>query len=163
MGKTKEDEIKEVDNSYFHFGYDDSILQKTGEMVLSVIFKLSPEAKDVLWARGMEALEYRKKTQPAGASAGCVFRNISMLEAINIPTPGRITSVGYLIGKAGLKGKRIGDAVISDIHANYILNAGHAKSEDVVGLIKLIKSEILKMFNVQINLEIKTIGIDNLN
>ncbi|MFH1833062.1 MAG: UDP-N-acetylmuramate dehydrogenase [Candidatus Levyibacteriota bacterium] len=160
---TKEGEVKDVDNSYFHFGYDESILQKTGEMILSVVFKLSPEAKNVLWERGTNALEYRKKTQPAKASAGCAFRNISMLEAINIPTPDRITSVGYLIEKAGLKGKRIGDAVISDMHANYILNAGHAKAEDVLKLINLIKGEIFKMFNVKINLEIKTIGIDTLN
>ena len=150
--------IKEVDNSYFHFVYDKSILQETGEILLSVVFSLEKGDKKVLWERGMEALNYRNSTQPKGASAGCTFRNISIVEAIRVPTPDRITSAGYLIDKAGLKGKRIGDAMISDLHANFILNMGAAKAQDVVGLVNLMKSEVYKKFGVHLALEVKTVG-----
>src|SRR5581483_1965547 len=97
--------IKDVDQSYFHFAYDKSILQQTGEILISAVFKLDPTDKTVLWERATEALSYRTETQPKGASAGCTFRNISIVEAMSIPTPERITSAGYLIDKAGLKGK----------------------------------------------------------
>lgn len=155
---TPEGEIKEVSHDYFHFAYDKSILQTTGEIVLSVVFGLKPLEKKELWARGTEALEYRVSTQPKGASAGCTFRNISTDEALRVPTPATITSAGYLIDKAGLKGKRVGDAMISDMHANFILNMGQAKAEDVVGLVRLIKEEVYKKFSVHLALEVKTVG-----
>ncbi|MBI2430683.1 MAG: UDP-N-acetylmuramate dehydrogenase [Candidatus Levybacteria bacterium] len=155
---TKDGEVKEVDNSYFHFAYDKSILQESKEIVLSVVFRLSPEDKKILWERGMEALDYRNSTQPKGASAGCTFRNISIVDAMRVPTPDRITSAGYLIDKTGLKGKRIGDAMISDMHANFILNMGHAKAEDVLALVNLIKDEVKRKFDVPLHLEVKTIG-----
>lgn len=155
---TKEGEIKEVDNAYFHFGYDKSILQETGEIVISATFKLVPEDKKVLWERGMEALNYRNETQPKGVSAGCTFRNISIVEALRVPTPDKITSAGFLIDKAGLKGKKIGDAMISPLHANFILNLGNAKAQDVVDLINLVKDEVFKNFGVHLALEVKTVG-----
>lgn len=155
---TKEGDIKEVDKAYFNFSYDKSILQETGEVILSAIFELKPIEKKVLWERGMEALNYRTETQPKGSSAGCTFRNISIAEALRVPTPEKITSAGYLIDKAGLKGKKIGGAMISDMHANFILNGGNAKSEDVVNLIQLAKDEVFKKFGVHLTLEVKIIG-----
>lgn len=155
---SRDGDIKEVDNGYFKFAYDKSILQESGEIVLSVIFKLTPEDKKILWKRGMEALSYRTETQPKGASAGCTFRNISIADAMRVPTPQQITSAGFLIDKAGLKGKRIGDAMISSLHANFILNLGHAKAADVVDLVNLMKEEVYKKFGVKLALEVKTVG-----
>lgn len=150
--------IKEVDNSYFRFNYDKSYIQKTGEIVLSVIFQMSPFVKRNLWEKATEALNYRNKTQPKKTSAGCIFRNISLSEALSIPTPDRITSAGYFIEKSGLKGKKIGDAVISDIHANYIVNLGNAKAKDIMDLIRLTKKTVFEKFGVNLILEINTIG-----
>lgn len=155
---TKEGEIKDVDNNYFHFAYDKSILQETGEILLSATFKLERTDKEILWKRGMEALNYRNATQPKGASAGCTFRNISIVDAVRIPTPERITSAGYLIDKAGLKGKRIGNAMISDLHANFILNLGNAKAKDITHLVQLMKDEVYRKFGVHLALEVKTVG-----
>lgn len=155
---TRDGEIKEVDNSYFKFAYDKSILQETGEIVLSVVFKLKAVDKKILWERGMEALKYRTETQPKGASAGCTFRNISIVDAMRVPTPNSITSAGFLVDKAGLKGKKIGDAMISDLHANFILNLGNAKAKNVVDLVTLMKDEVYKKFGVQLALEVKTVG-----
>ena len=114
--------------------------------------------KKELWNRGMDALSHRNDFQPKGASAGCTFRNISIVEALTIPTPDQITSAGYLIDKAGLKGKRIGDAMISDKHANFILNLGNAKAQDIIGLTTLIKDEVKQKFGIPLHLEVKTIG-----
>lgn len=154
----KNGEVKEVDHDYFQFAYDKSRLQETGEIVLSVVFKLEATDKKKLWERGMEALSYRSDTQPKGASAGCTFRNISIVEATSIPTPDRITSAGYLIDKAGLKGFRIGGAQISDKHANFILNLGNAKTHDVTELVTAMKREVLKKFGVHLALEVRTVG-----
>lgn len=155
---TKDGVIKDVDRSYFRFAYDKSILQETSEIILSVIFRLDPLDKKILWERGMEALEYRTRTQPKGSSAGCTFRNISVSEATRIPTPVAITSAGYLIDKSGLKGKKVGGAMISDTHANFILNLGDAKGSDVTKLIDLIKEDVYKKFGVKLQLEVKTVG-----
>lgn len=155
---TQDGEVKEVDNAYFHFAYDKSILQETGEIVLSVIFKLKAEDKKMLWEKGMEALNYRTQTQPKGASAGCTFRNISIVDAMRVPTPSNITSAGFLIDKAELKGKKVGDAMISDLHANFILNLGEAKAQNVVDLVNLMKDEVYKKFKVHLALEVRTIG-----
>lgn len=154
----KEGEVREVDKEYFRFAYDKSSLQETGEIVVSATFMLSPEDKQVLWERGMEALTYRNETQPKGLSAGCTFRNISIADAITVPTPERITSAGYLIDKAGLKGKKIGNAMISDKHANFIINTGEAKADDVVGLVEMIKNEVFQKFGVHLSLEVRTVG-----
>lgn len=145
---TRKGEVHEVDKSYFKFAYDQSILQETGEIVLSVTFKLKPIDKKILWERGMETLEWRNKTQPKGLSAGCIFRNIET------------TSAGYLIDKAGLKGKGQGEAIISGLHANFILNKGGAKTEDILGLINLAKEEVYKKFGVKLQLEVKPVGFD---
>ncbi len=155
---TKEGDIKEVDKSYFQFGYDKSILQTTGEVVLSAVFRLLPMDVKMLWDRGMEALHYRNDTQPKGASAGCTFRNISIADAMSASIPEKITSAGFLIDRAGLKGKKIGDAMISDLHANFILNTGNAKAEDVVSLVTLMKESVYKKFGVHLALEVKTAG-----
>jgi len=155
---TKDGEIKEVDNSYFKFGYDKSILQETNEILLTAVFRFSPFDKKELWKRGTEAMEYRNKTQPKGPSAGCVFRNISIVDALRIKTPEQTTSAGYLIDKAGLKGKKIGNAMISNDHANFILNMGGAKAEDVIALVKLCEDEVFKKFGVKLNMEVRKIG-----
>ncbi len=155
---TRDGEIKEVDKAYFRFAYDKSSLQQTHETLLSVVFRLLPEDKDILWERANSALEHRGSTQPKGASAGCTYRNISTVEAMTAATPDNVTSAGYLIDKAGLKGTRVGDAVISDKHANFVLNMGSATAQDVRELLEIVKKEVLRKFNVHLNLEVREVG-----
>ena len=61
---------------------------------------------------------------------------------------------GYLIDKAGLKGKKIGDAMVSEKHANFIVNLGNAKAKDVQKLIAHVKKKIKKIFGVELKEEI---------
>ena len=94
-----------------------------------------------------EYLQYRKDTQPlALPSAGCVFRN-----------PPR-DSAGRLVEAAGLKGVRIGDAQVSDKHANFVVNVGAARAKDVLDLIRKVRREVRRKTGVSLNLELKVIG-----
>ena len=67
-------------------------------------------------------------------------------------------SAVYLIDKAGLKGTKIGDAEISKQHANFFINHGNAKANDIIELIRLARIKVLEKFGIKLDLEIKTIG-----
>lgn len=135
--------IKKVNRNYFKFAYDYSILQKTKEIIFEGIFNVKKIDPQIIKERAKFALDYRKKTQPYGvASSGCFFRN-----------PGKI-SAGYLIDKTGLKGFAIGDYFVSPIHANFIINKGKGKREDLVKLLKIIKTRVKNKFNVELKEEV---------
>ena len=136
-------EVKKVDRDYFQFAYDTSILQKTGEVLLEAAFRLKKSDKEELKKKAREALEYRKKTQPFGvASSGCIFRNVD----------GK--SAGEMIDKAGLKGLKMGNFIISPTHANFIINQGEGKSEDLRQLIQVIKDKVREKFQVELKEEV---------
>lgn len=148
-----------VPQSYFHFAYDTSRLQKTKDTVISVIFSLSAGDKELLWNIADESIGYRRKTQPQGVfSAGCTFRNLSKADAITVSTPNLTTSAGYLVDHAGLKNMSVGDAYISPIHANFIINRGKATASDVVKLIELARETVLQKFGVRLTEEIERVG-----
>ena len=92
----------------------------------------------------------RKDTQPLKyRSAGSVFKN-----------PSKEKSAGMLIDKAGLKGLTIGDAQISEKHANFFINKGNAKASDMLMLIKKAKNKVKDKFNVDMDLEVKLMGFE---
>ena len=87
---------------------------------------------------------YKKNTQPlAGRNAGCIFKNPRGLAA------------GALIDKAGLKGKRIGGAQVSEKHANFIIADEGTRATDVLKLINVIREAVYKQFEVYLELEIE--------
>lgn len=135
--------IKKVDRDYFQFAYDFSILQKTKEILLEAIFRLKKTDPAILKKRGEEALNYRKQTQPRGVfSSGCFFKNIN----------GK--SAGYLIEQCGLKGYTVGDFYVSEKHANFIINRGNGKREDLMRLIRLIKEKVKEKFGLELEEEV---------
>ena len=70
----------------------------------------------------------------------------------------RMDAAGYLIDKAGLKGKTVGGAKVSEIHANFFINDSDATADDMVQLIKLVRETIKKKYSTNLELEIKTLG-----
>lgn len=145
--------VREVDRSYFQFGYDTSALQETKEILLTATFGLASCPTSTLKKRALDALAYRKKTQPFGVqSSGCFFQNISEESRLthHLPT----TSAGYLIDKAGLKGRRVGEFVVSEKHANFILNEGAGRPEDLVSLLTLIKNTVKEKFGITLTPEV---------
>lgn len=152
-------EVRKVNNSYFRFSYDQSVLQKSGEIVLSAIFKLTGGEKGALWEKAQTALEWRQQNHHYDlASAGCVFRNISKSDALRIGTPNLTQSAGFVIEAAGLKGKTFGGAKISPKHANFIVNVGGASASDVIKLISFAKTKVKQKFGLTLKEEIVFLG-----
>lgn len=129
------------------FSYRFSTLKKD-EFILSASFQLLSETLKIIEEKKQFASMGRKTNQPLKyRSAGSVFKNPENYAA------------GYLIDQVGLKGKKIGDAQISDHHANFFINHGNAMAKDITSLIKLARKEVFKKFSIQLELEVKTIGI----
>ena len=94
---------------------------------------------------------YQKKrleSQPREPSAGCIFKN----------PPG--DSAGRLIDELGLKGERVGDAEVSPVHANFIVNRGHATSADVVALVRKIRARVKGERGLDLEPEVLLFGRD---
>lgn len=130
------------------FGYRQSWLKfHTDEaLLLSADLRLTPAKEAAIKEKMDSFLSYRRLTQPPGASMGSMFKNPPDDHA------------GRLIEAAGLKGKRVGDAQISPLHANFFLNLGEAKAADVHALIKEAQSQVSAQFGVELELEIGLVG-----
>lgn len=150
---TKDGKEKTVDRNYFNFAYDYSFLQETKEIVLEATFRLKKNDPEVLKKRARESSEYRRATQPHGiATAGCFFQNITddQQKILNVHTK----SAGNLIDKAGLKGKQIGGFIVSDRHANFIINTGNGQPEDLRALVDLVKKTVKEKYNIVLKEEV---------
>ncbi len=131
------------------YGYRESRLQHAPVVVLDAELELAQERPEVTVARLEEWLRYRSETQPLGPpSSGCVFRNPVGDHA------------GRMIDAAGGKGLRVGDAVVSERHANYILNTGHATASHVLDLIMVVRNRVRERFGVELETEVKLLGFD---
>lgn len=98
--------------------------------------------------REVEAqLEKRRKTQPVGFSAGSVFKN-----------PPGAYSAGELIDRAGLRGYATGGAMVSEKHANFIVNRDNASAGDVLALIRIVRKRVYEMSGIQLEPEVRIIG-----
>ena len=154
---SKTGQIKTLTQSELKFAYDYSILHKTKDTVLSATFNLEVGDKQKLWNQATDFAKNRAATQPTSMpSSGCMFKNIDseFAKQNNLPT----TSAGYLIDQAGLKGTRVGQVEVSDIHANFMVNNGGATSSDVKELVAIVVDKIQKQFGVTLEPEVFFIG-----
>jgi UDP-N-acetylmuramate dehydrogenase len=131
----------------------------TNDVILSCemkLKKLSPNDLAQAQENRKRWMEKRRATQPLNLpNAGSIFKN---------PPPdaeGNPQFAGALIEACGLKGVRHGGAMISDKHANFIVNVDNAKAADVMALIDLSKSAVKKKFNIELELEVKLIGFES--
>ena len=152
-------EVKVVPKSYFQFAYDTSSITKNTRIVLSVVFALQKVIKMALWKIANETILYRHETQPQGVrSPGCTFRNISECRGTIGADAKHTTSAGFLVDHAGCKGMHVGDAYVSDMHANFIYNHGNATAADVVQLLEKIRKKVFDQFGVTLQEEIVRVG-----
>ena len=130
------------------FSYRTSVLQKKRPgIVVEARFQLTEGDKEQIVAVMQKNKDYRKVTQPYDSPcAGSIFRN---------PLP---HFAGKLVEEAGLKGFQIGGAQISEMHGNFIVNAGNAKAFDVLQLIEYVKKTIMEKYNIQMETEVEIIG-----
>lgn len=141
-------ELLTRDRSRFEFSYRHLNIPK-GSVIVKVTFEMNKEAPEVISKRMTGYLRQRKRSQPLEyPSAGSVFKNPPNDYA------------GRLIEKAGLKGTRIGEAMISDKHANWIVNTGQARAEDILSLIDLAKERVKRETGILLEEEIKVVGVE---
>jgi UDP-N-acetylmuramate dehydrogenase len=119
---------------------------KVPTVILSATFRLTPDPEGRAAELAQAAIQHRRRTQPTEKSAGSIFKN----------PPGDYA--GRLIDLAGLKGRCVGDACISEKHANFIINRGRARAADVVALMNLARREVWRQFHVLLEPEILFIG-----
>ncbi len=135
-------EVVDMPKDKFIHEYRHTNIKELGLIVLEATFLLEDGKKEESLQIIQDRCERRKISQPLDMpSAGSVFRNPEGDYA------------GRLIEAVGLKGKKIGGAEVSNKHANFIVNAGNATSNDVKSLIKLIREEVKKEFNIDLVLE----------
>lgn len=123
-------------------------LINSGTVVLSATFELSHKDVESISNNIRAFATRRSQTQPKGNSAGCVFSNP------------KGESAGRLLDQAGLKGQRVGKAIISDIHANFIISE-HANSKDVLQLVLKAQKQVYQKFGIWLVPEIEFIGDKN--
>lgn len=129
------------------FGYRSSRLRGRRDIiVLGLRMQVERREPAELRARHAELAPLRRSRQPAGPSAGSVFRN---------PAGGY---AGKLIEEAGLKGRRIGGAHVSERHANFIVNDAGATAQDILRLIELVRESVRRTHGVELELEIELVG-----
>ena len=116
-------------------------------VVVGVWMQMRPGVRQEIERVVKDYLHYRRDTQPlALPSAGCVFKN-----------PPK-DSAGRVIDAAGLKGAHVGDAQVSEVHANFIVNQGAASAKDVLALIRKVRAAVARKTGVKLELELKVVG-----
>ena len=141
-------EIQKIQKKDLNFSYRQSSFNKD-DILLSAKFNLKKADKDIIKENFIEAQSGRKKSQPLNKrSAGSLFKNP------------KNNSAGKLLDDAGLKGFSVGDAKISEKHANFFINDGDASSRDMLMLIKKAHKVVKDKFNVNLSLEVKLMGFN---
>jgi UDP-N-acetylmuramate dehydrogenase len=137
--------IEILKNKDCKFSYRNSIFKKNKKLVIiSALFSLEKSSSKRIKEKIEKFLKHRREHQPLDfLSAGSIFKN-----SIKVPA-------GELIEKCGLKGRKIGDAKISEKHANFVVNLGKASSKDVKKLINLAKKSVKNKFGVDLDKEIR--------
>ena len=146
---SEEGERKTVGPDYVKFGYDDTVFHHRRDVVLAATFQLQRGDPAAMHRIMQENLSWRGGKHPwldYHPSAGSIFKKIEGVGA------------GRLVDQCGLKGKRVGDAQISHIHANILVNLGRATAKDVRDLIALAQGAVRDRFKMDLEPEIGFIG-----
>ena len=140
--------VRTLSNAELDFSYRHSWLQDSNLMVISARFQLEPGHDPAELSRVTSGnLSHRTTTQPyQWPSCGSVFRN---------PEPHK---AGQLIEALGLKGRCIGGAEVSPVHANFIINNGKASATDILNLIALVQNEVRESHGIDLHPEVKRLG-----
>lgn len=117
-------------------------------VALGALLKGSPVPLERIEAKLAECQQKRWTSQPKEPSAGCIFKNTKSIPA------------GKLVDELGLKGTRVGGAVVSEVHGNFIINEGAATARDVIALIELIRTTARAQRGIDLETEVEIVGED---
>ncbi|HEY0078096.1 MAG TPA: UDP-N-acetylmuramate dehydrogenase [Pyrinomonadaceae bacterium] len=145
-GKVVEVPGSEVEWNYRHTSF------REGELLLGATLRLRADDPEKIKARMEEAKQKRFSTQPHGArSAGCFFKN----------PPGSGLSTGKMIDEMGLKGERRGGALVSPVHANFIVTEGtEARASDALALAEEIRERFRREHGIELEYEVELWGAE---
>jgi UDP-N-acetylmuramate dehydrogenase len=151
-----------LERSSIGFGYRRSGLNDL--IVTAAEFQLSPDDPGRLKSFKHEVMEYKRQTQPlAENSAGCCYKNPTLANDLRLPDPdagarqfvrGQRVSAGLLIDRAGCKGMRLGSALVSQQHGNFITADNGGKARDVILLIDQVAARVREEFGVELQTEV---------
>ncbi|MBO9542745.1 UDP-N-acetylmuramate dehydrogenase [bacterium] len=138
--------IRVFSNAEMGYSYRHSRLHDEGGVVLEAVLRTEPKPKAEVQQAVSELAKWRRARQPQGLSAGSVFTN----------PPG--TSAGRLIEEAGCKGLTVGRAQVSEVHANFFVNMGGAKAEDLLSLIVEVQRRVHAAHGLWLHPEVRGVG-----
>jgi UDP-N-acetylmuramate dehydrogenase len=140
-GRVAEIPASDVQWNYRHTSF------KEGELLLGATLRLAPDDPEKIRARMEDAKSRRMATQPHGSrSAGCFFKN----------PPEGVVGTGKMIDDIGMKGTRKGSAVISPVHANFIVTEGEdARAEDALALAEEVRERVKREHGIDLEYEVE--------
>ncbi|OGI29392.1 MAG: hypothetical protein A2288_02305 [Candidatus Moranbacteria bacterium RIFOXYA12_FULL_44_15] len=160
--------LRVIKNKDCEFSYRDSIFKQNPNLIiLSVVLRLEKGGKDEIENKIIEIIKKRTEKLPSGFSAGSFFQN----PTVNNPDlikkferdvgcecrDGKIPA-GWLIEEVGMRGKKIGGAMVSEKHCNFVVNLDGATAEDVVMLASFIKTKVRDELGVELKEEVQCVG-----
>ena len=157
-GEDREAKIVRHTGKWFEFGNRTSKLKELSKLhpfddkpiILSVKLQLCQSRKDVILRKMQENMKVKNNSQPLGVkSAGCFFRN---------PGVGREQAAGFLLDRSGAKRFKVGDAIVSKAHANFVVNKNKATADDIRRLAGQMKDAVRAEFRTVLEEEIEYIG-----
>jgi UDP-N-acetylmuramate dehydrogenase len=167
----EKDQRATLKNKDCRFAYRDSRFKHEPLIILKVVLKLNLGNAETSLQKIDEIMTKRRDAQPQGQfSAGCLFKNFeyadeSVLEKLKgqfeIPQAmlkNKTISAGWLIDQLGLKGAKIGQAQISPMHGNFMVNLGGARAQDVIALSSLVKMKVRDELGILLEDEVQLLG-----
>lgn len=164
-------DVIEVSAEDLKYGYRESSIKHSTDVILEVMMQLQLGDKVALKASLEETLSKRKASQPLYAgSAGCMFKNYEVKDdaelahlksLLRLPEgmeQSKRIGVGWLVEQLDLKGTKIGGAQISPEHGNFIINSGDATASDILQVISLVKTRARNQFGIQLQEEVQLMG-----
>ncbi len=140
----REGNVRRLSKDEMQFSYRHSVLEESGDIVVSAIFRLTEKPSEEVWAKMKELIGKRSASQPLDfPSAGSAFKR---------PAGGYAAA---LIDQAGLKGFRVGGAAISEKHAGFAVNLGGATAADVKELLTQVSNRVFAVSGIRLEPEIR--------
>ncbi len=157
-------EVLEIENKDCAFGYRDSVFKHSNDVILSATIRLGPGTQRESLLMTQKIVAERRGKQSSEPSAGSFFKNVFLSEwkrdATELPErfiQYKKIAAGWLIEQAGLKGYRVGNAMISPEHANFIVNKGGATQAEVLAIVEEVKGRVYTTFGINLEPEVQII------
>ncbi|HLD60989.1 MAG TPA: hypothetical protein VJA27_02560, partial [Patescibacteria group bacterium] len=158
----RDGEVVELSNADCAFGYRESIFKHNRDVILSMRIELKPGNKAESLVMTQKIIEERKGKHAKEPSAGSFFKNVFLTAWKRDPAelPERFRNykkiaAGWLIEQTGIKGFRVGNAMVSKEHGNFIINLGGATQEDVLKIVEEVKGRVYNTFGVELEEEVQ--------